>query len=113
MTIKPVTPGDHPDLEHFDYECDELGVTLSCFFDYEPSEVGAVERGTGLKLEPDYPEQWTLVHVYLPCGREISAVMRQDILDDIQQQGEDMFSLKQADEAGEAAIDRWMESRND
>jgi hypothetical protein len=39
--------------------------------------------------------------------------MRQDILDDIQQQGEDMFSLKQADEAGEAAIDRWMESRND
>ena len=71
----------HPDLEHFDYECDELGVTLSCFFEYEPSEVGAVERGTGLKLEPDYPETWTLCHVYLPSSDvDIAPVMSDKLI---------------------------------
>ena len=50
----------------FLYECDELGLQLKCLFEHEPAEVGSVEPMSGLKLEPDYPEVWTLVSVFLP-----------------------------------------------
>lgn len=48
------------------YDCDELGVVLDCWFEYEAAERGAREFGTGLQLEPDYPATWALYHVYLP-----------------------------------------------
>ena len=51
-------------LHEFVWECDELGMQLTCFFEYEPPEVGSVEPMSGLKLEPDYPEVWTLISVF-------------------------------------------------
>ena len=53
-------------LRHMPYDCEDLGVTLDCWFDVEPASQGAREPLTGLQLEPDYPETWSLVHVYLP-----------------------------------------------
>ena len=50
----------------FLYECDELGLHLRCLFEHEPEEIGSVEPMSGLKLEPDYPEVWNLVSVFLP-----------------------------------------------
>ena len=65
----------------FEYECDELGLALKCFFEYEPAEVGSVEAGTGLKLEPDYPEVWTLISVFLPNSTlDLSAVLHPDVI---------------------------------
>lgn len=49
---------------------DDLGVDLECWFEYTPAERGAREYGSGVQLEPDYPETWTLCHVYLP-GSEV------------------------------------------
>lgn len=58
------------------WECEDLGVDLECWFEYTPQELGTRETGTGLQLEPDYPETWTLCHVYLPGSNvDIAAVM--------------------------------------
>lgn len=60
---------------------DDLGVDLECWFEYEPAERGARERGTGLQLEPDYPETWTLCHVYLPGSDiDIAPVMSDKLI---------------------------------
>jgi hypothetical protein len=73
-------------LHEYLYECDELGLDLKCFFEYEPAEVGSVESGTGLKLEPDYPEVWTLVSVFLPSSTvDLSAVLHPDVIFRIEQ----------------------------
>jgi len=37
-------------MHEFLYECDELGLALKCFFEYEPAEVGSIEPMSGLKL---------------------------------------------------------------
>ena len=34
-------------MYEFMYECDELGLQLKCFFEYEPAEVGAIEYESG------------------------------------------------------------------
>lgn len=68
-------------MYEFLYECDELGLHLRCLFDYEPAEVGSVELGTGLKLEPDYPEVWTLISVFLPSSTvDLSGVLHPDVI---------------------------------
>jgi len=68
-------------MYEFMYECDELGLELKCFFEYEPAEVGAVEYESGLKLEPDYPEVWTLVSVFLPNSTvDLSGVLHPDVI---------------------------------
>jgi hypothetical protein len=60
---------------------EDLGLDLDCWFDYEPAEQGARERGTGLQLEPDYPETWTLCHVYLPGSNvDITPVMSSKLI---------------------------------
>ncbi len=60
---------------------DDLGVHLECWFEFEPAERGARERGTGLQLEPDYPETWTLCHVYLPGSDvDIAPVMSDKLI---------------------------------
>lgn len=60
---------------------DDLGVDLECWFEYTPAERGARERGTGLQLEPDYPETWTLCHVYLPGSDiDIAPVMSDKLI---------------------------------
>ena len=73
-------------MYEFMYECDELGLDLKCFFEYEPAEVGAVEYESGLKLEPDYPEVWTLVSVFLPNSSvDLSGVLHPDVIFRIEQ----------------------------
>ena len=60
---------------------EDLGLDLECWFAYEPEERGARERGTGLQLEPDYPETWTLCHVYLPGSDvDIAPVMSDKLI---------------------------------
>jgi len=73
-------------MYEFMYDCDELGLELKCFFEYEPAEVGSVEAGTGLKLEPDYPEVWTLISVFLPSSNvDLSGVLHPDVIFRIEQ----------------------------
>jgi hypothetical protein len=73
-------------MYEFLYECDELGLALKCFFEYEPAEVGSVEPMSGLKLEPDYPEVWTLVSVFLPNSDvDLSGVLHPDVIFRIEQ----------------------------
>jgi len=56
------------------YDCEDLGVELQCWFAYEPPSYGA--REAGVQMEPDYPETWSLVHVYLPNSNvDISPVL--------------------------------------
>jgi len=70
----------------FEYECDELGLDLRCYFEYEPAEVGSVEPMSGIKLEPDYPEVWTLVSVFLPNSEvDLSGVLHPDVIFRIEQ----------------------------
>lgn len=76
---------EHSDLIRFDYECDELnGLELVCFFEHEEEELGSVD-GYGLKNEPDYPEAWTLIHVYLPDGLDIAGILHESIVQSIQE----------------------------
>ena len=69
----------------FLYECDELGLSLKCLFEHEPAEVGSVEPMSGMKLEPDYPEVWTLVSVFLPNSSvDLSGVLHPDVIFQVQ-----------------------------
>ena len=73
-------------MYEFLYDCDELGLQLKCFFEYEPAEVGSIEPMSGLKLEPDYPEVWTLVSVFLPNSTvDLSGVLHPDVISRIEQ----------------------------
>jgi hypothetical protein len=79
-------------LHEFLYECDELGLALKCFFEYEPAEVGSVEPMSGLKLEPDYPEVWTLVSVFLPNSNvDLSGVLHPDVISQIERDAATYF----------------------
>ena len=85
----------HPDLTRYDFECDELnGLVLTCYFDYEEEEIGSIEPTSGMKLEPDYPEQWSLFHVYLPDGLDIAGILHESILADIQDQAMEQFAYE-------------------
>lgn len=114
MSEQDKVPG-HPDLERLDWECDELGVTLACFFEYEPESVGSREVGTGLQLEPDYPATYTLMHVYTPEGLDISAVMDRRLLSEIEEWAEEHFEgaweEDEREAAGEAAYEAWLDRR--
>jgi len=50
--------------------------------DYEPSEIGSREYGTGLQLEPDYNAIADVLSVCLE-GVDITEIIREDILDEI------------------------------
>jgi len=82
-------------LHEFLFNCDELGLTLRCEFEYEPAEVGSVESGTGLKLEPDYPEVWTLISVFLPKSDvDLSAVLHPDVIFQVEREAAEYFEAK-------------------
>lgn len=81
-----MTVPNHPDLISMDYEVDELGITLTCYFAYEPASRGAREWGSGLQLEPDYPATYTLTHAYTPDGLDLSPVMRLDMIEGIEEE---------------------------
>lgn len=73
-------------LVSYEYECDLLGVTLTCWFEYEAAERGSREFGTGLQLEPDYPATWTLMHVYLPGSTvDIAPVLMDGMAEEIEE----------------------------
>jgi len=61
------------------------GGELDCELDYEPSERGSRERGTGLQLEPDYPERTNLEIAKLN-GVEITELLSQRIIELIEEQ---------------------------
>lgn len=87
----------HSDMVRYDYECDELnGIELACFFDYEPEEVGSRDE-YGQQNEPDYPETWTLVYVYLPDGLDISGVLHESVLQDIHERAVNYFETQKED----------------
>jgi hypothetical protein len=82
-------------LHEFLYECDELGLDLKCFFEYEPAEVGSIEPISGMKLEPDYPEVWTLVSVFLPKSEvDLSGVLHPEVISQIEQSAAEYFEDK-------------------
>ena len=103
----------HPDLYEFKYECDDLGVTLTCFFEYEPAARGAREYGTGLQLEPDYPETLTLMHVYLPGSDvDISSVMKFDLIDEVEAWAADqMGDMEPPEPDYDAASERYLDHK--
>jgi hypothetical protein len=79
-------------LHEFLYECDELGLDLKCLFEYEPEEIGSVEPMSGMKLEPDYPEVWTLVSVFLPNSNlDLSGVLHPDVISQIERDAATYF----------------------
>ena len=79
-------------MHEFLYECDELGLDLKCLFEYEPEEIGSVEPMSGMKLEPDYPEVWTLVSVFLPNSNlDLSGVLHPDVISQIERDAATYF----------------------
>ena len=100
---------DHDDLVEFDWECDELGLTLTCFFEFEPESRGAREAGTGLQLEPDYPATHTLVHAYLPDGLDISPVLAPKLIAEIEEWAAEEFEREWNAEKADEAYDRWLD----
>ena len=72
-------------LLSLDYTSEELGVELTCWFEYEPAERGARSR-SGEQLEPDYPATWTLHHVYLPGSDvDIAPVLQLAVVEAIEE----------------------------
>jgi len=82
----------HDDLACFTFECIEVFQDLTCYFEYEEPEEGSREPISGMQLEPDYPEVWTLLHVYLPNSDvDLSGILHPAILDEIQTAAEEYF----------------------
>ena len=103
----------HPDLKELEFECDELGVTLTCFFEWEPEVRGAREVGTGLQLEPDYPETFTLVHVYLPGSDvDIAPIMLVGLIDEIEEWAQGAVEGEREQDAADAAYERYLDSKD-
>jgi hypothetical protein len=55
---------------------------LDCKIEYEPSQEGSREIGTGLQLEPDYDAVADVISVSLN-GVDVTDIIREDILDEI------------------------------
>jgi len=93
----------------FSYTCDELGVDLACWFEYEAAERGARSR-FGEQLEPDYPATWALWHVYLPnSGVDIAPVLSSDIAKEIENWVADQAEKEADDRAWDEGYDKFMD----
>jgi len=55
------------------------GGELDCELEYEPAERGSRERGTGLQMEPDEPENAILITARLN-GIDIAELLSDDII---------------------------------
>ena len=98
---------DHSDEGYIrmDYSCDELGVDLECWFEYEQEELGSFD-------EPGYPEVWSVVHVYLPGSEvDIGSVLSDVFVERINEWAYEQGAADRQSAADEAAIDRWEDSR--
>jgi hypothetical protein len=99
----------------FNYTCDELGVDLSCWFEYEAAERGARSR-FGEQLEPDYPATWALWHVYLPGSDvDLAPVLKVPLIEEIEgwvaKQADEEWQEGEDDAAIDAYIDRQLDER--
>ena len=101
-------PDHSEEYYELDWECEELGITLHCYFDYEPESRGTREFPSGLQLEPDYPATFSLVHAYTPDGLDISPVMRFELLTEIEKWAAEEFQREWDEEVTAAAYDRWL-----
>lgn len=114
--VSPVPNKVSPDhtkdgLLLFPYTCDELGVELSCWFEHEAAERGARSR-SGEQLEPDYPATWALYHVYLPNSDvDIAPVLSSDVAKEIEDWVADQADEEWRASAEDAAIDRFIDSK--
>jgi hypothetical protein len=67
------------------YEWDGgLSEPIKCELEYDPPEPGSREQGTGLQLEPDFPEAMTLVTAEL-SGIDIYPLLDDDQINSIQE----------------------------
>jgi hypothetical protein len=110
----PTTP-DHSKegLLLFNYTCDELGVALACWFEYEAAERGARSRN-GEQLEPDYPATWALYHVYLPGSDvDIAPVLSSDTAKEIEDWVADQADEDYQESLDDVAISRYIDSKDD
>ena len=111
-----MTDHSNEGLVHMSYDCDELGVVLDCWFEYEPAERGSREPMSGLQLEPDYPETLTLLHAYTPDGLDISPVMRFELITEIEKEAADDLERSRENDkrdAGYEAYERWLDEQRD
>ena len=96
----------------FNYTCDELGVDLACWFEYEAAERGARSR-FGEQLEPDYPATWALYHVYLPGSDvDIAPVLSSDTAKEIEEWVADQADEDYQESLDDVAISRYIDSKD-
>jgi hypothetical protein len=96
----------------FNYTCDELGVDLACWFEYEAASRGARSR-FGEQLEPDYPATWALYHVYLPGSDvDIAPVLSSDTAKEIEEWVADQADEDYQESLDDVAISRYIDSKD-
>jgi hypothetical protein len=96
----------------FNYTCDELGVDLACWFEYEAASRGARSR-FGEQLEPDYPATWALYHVYLPGSDvDIAPVLSSDTAKEIEDWVADQADEDYQESLDDVAISRYIDSKD-
>jgi hypothetical protein len=96
----------------FNYTCDELGVELACWFEYEAASRGARSR-FGEQLEPDYPATWALYHVYLPGSDvDIAPVLSSDTAQEIEDWVADQADEDYQESLDDVAISRYIDSKD-
>lgn len=80
ITPAPLPPLD-PGLVRAEYAVDELGVSLSCFFEFTPED-------------GDVPPMLTLAHAFLPASPiDVVSILKYSLIDAIEA----------------AAMDRWLD----
>ena len=102
-----VTMLDHSDegLVCFSYDCDELGVPLLCWFEYEAAEPGSA-------FEPAYPAFFSLTYAYLPGSTvDLAGVLRDALVEAIHEWVYDHAREVARQAQGDFDIDRWESSR--
>lgn len=82
------------------YMCDELGVELECWFEYEGAQEG-------------YPATLTLMHAYLPGSKvDISAVLDRGVMEEIEEWVVGVHEGVMRDQFDERAIARYEDWRD-
>jgi hypothetical protein len=112
MTARTTPDHTKEGLLLFNYTCDELGVNLACWFEYEAAERGARSR-FGEQLEPDYPATWALYHVYLPGSDvDIAPVLSSDTAKEIEDWVADQADEDYQESLDDVAISRYIDSKD-
>jgi hypothetical protein len=112
MTARTTPDHTKEGLLLFNYTCDELGVDLACWFEYEAAERGARSR-FGEQLEPDYPATWALYHVYLPGSDvDIAPVLSSDTAKEIEDWVADQADEDYQESLDDVAISRYIDSKD-